>query len=207
MKITDIKPQKYKKRVNIYVDDKFAFGLSEDLLFKYSLHIGDTIDDEFIQDILLAEELTKTINFCLKLLTFRQRSKEELVRSLRRKGFEEFYIEKAIDYCKENNYINDTEFTRSFIQDKVNLNKYGSDRIKYELLNKGVSKDIIERELDIDEELEYNQAINLATKKLKSYEGQDYNTIYRKLGGFLQRKGYSYDIVSRVLRNILKQSK
>lgn len=205
MKITDIKPQKYKKRVNIYVDDKFAFGLSEELRFKYSLNIGDDIDDEFVQDILLAEELTKAINYALRLLTFRQRSEEELIRSLKRKGFDEFYVEKTIEYCKENNYINDTEFTRSFIQDKVNLNNYGSDRIKNELLNKGVSKDIIEKELDIDEEFEYECATKLALKRLKSYEGQDYNAIYRKLGSFLQRKGYSYDIVSRVLRNVLNQ--
>ena len=124
MKITDIKPQKYKKRVNIYVDDKFAFGLSEELKYKYDLKIGDDVDDEFIQDILLAEELTKSINYALKLLTYRQRTEEELVRSLKRKGFDEFYIEKTMEYCKNNNYINDIEFTRSFINDKVNLNNY-----------------------------------------------------------------------------------
>lgn len=205
MKITDIKPQKYKKRVSIYVDDKFAFGLSEELKYKYDLKIDDDIDDEYIQDILLAEELSKAINYSLKLLTFRQRSEEELIRSLRRKGFDEFYIEKTIEYCKNNNYINDIEFTRSFINDKVNLSNYGSERIKYELLNKGISKDIIDRELDIDEEYQYNNAMKLAEKKLKSYEGQEYSAIYRKLGGYLHRKGYPYDIVSKVLRDTLNQ--
>lgn len=204
MKITGIKPQKYKYRVNIYVDDKFAFGLSEELVYKYGLSIGNEVDDDFIQDVLLSEELMKAINYSLKLLSFRQRTEEELVRSLKRKGFDELYIVKTIEYCKEHNYINDEEFTQYYIKDKVNLNSFGSNRLRYELLKKGVSKEIIERELNIDEEIEYKFALETAQKRLKSYEGQERSTIYRKLGGFLQRKGYSYDIVSKVLREILK---
>ena len=94
-------------------------------------------------------------------------------------------------------------YTESFIKEKTNLNKYGPVKIRYDLIRKGISKDIIDEVFDIDFNEEYSRAYELAQKKIKSYKNNDRNAIYRKLGGFLQRKGYSYDVVVKVLREIL----
>lgn len=203
MKITRIESQKNINRVNIYIDNKFAFGLTDEIRYKYDLHTNKEIDEEFIEDVLKAEEQNKVINKALNLISYRQRSIKEIKQNLKMKGYEDIYIEKAIEYCKNQNYLNDEEFANSFIRDKQNLNKLGSKRIKYELINKGVSKSVIEKILQIDPEDEYSIALGLAEKKINSYNGQDRNSIYRKLGGFLQRKGYPYDIVKKVLDDVL----
>lgn len=204
MKITSIESQKDKTRVNIYIDDKFAFGISEEIRFKHGLTVDQDIEDDFIQDILLYEEQFKTTNYALNLLSYRQRSEKEIYNSLKRKGYEEPFIDKAIEYCKENKYIDDLAFAKSFINDKVNLNKLGPNRIKYELINKGISNDIIDKTLRINSRDEYETAIIVATKKFNSYKGQDQNAIYRKLGGYLQRKGYTFDIISKILNELLR---
>lgn len=204
MKITDIEPQRNIKRVNIFIDGNFAFGLTVDLRFKYGLHIDDEITQDFIDNILKAEEQVKVTEHALNLLSYRQRSEKEIIAALNRKGYEETYIQHTLEYLKRNKFIDDYAFANSFIKDKQNLNGYGSVRIKFELMKKGISKDIIEATLVLEEDEEFDIAMLIALKKLKSYEGQDKNAIYRKLGGFLQRKGYSYDIVSKILRELLK---
>ena len=67
MKITNIELQKNRKRYNIYIDDEFAFGISDELRYKFGLHIDDNIEQDFIEDILKSEEQMKAINYALKL--------------------------------------------------------------------------------------------------------------------------------------------
>lgn len=204
MKITSIEPQKNKNRVNVYVDNLFSIGIEDELRYKYKLEVDMEVDDNFIKDVLKAEEQNKVTSHALNLLSYRQRSEKEIYLALKRKGFEENYIRYSINYCMENNYLNDKDFAISFINDKLNLNKLGPERIRYELNLKGISKDIIDDLLIIDFDEQYETAMELAQKKLPSYRKDDSNTIYRKLSGFLQRKGYSYDVISKVIRQVLK---
>lgn len=204
MKITNIEPQRNNKRVNVYVDDLFAIGIDLELKYKHKLEVGMEVDDDFIKEVLKAEEQNKVTNQALNLLSFRQRSEKEIYNALIRKGYEEFYIENAIEYCKNQRYLDDRAFAKAFIKDKLNINKLGGQRIKYELQKKGVSQEIIDDVLilDVDDQLE--AALKLAEKKLPSYKKDDKNAVYRKLSGFLQRKGYSFEIVSKVIRDVLK---
>ena len=204
MKITSIEPQRRKNRVNIYVDNVFSIGIDEELKFKYNLVVGMEIDDDFIKEILEAEELNKVKNYALRQLSYRQRSEKELFSALRRKGFDEKHIGDVMEYCRKNKYLDDIAFAQSFISDKLNLNKYGPERIRYELLMKGVSKDIIEKYLNIDSNEEYDLAFSLAEKRLNSYKKDDKNSKYRKLTGYLHRKGYSYETTTKVVKELLK---
>lgn len=205
MRITDIIPQKRHDRVNIYIDEKFAFGLSDELCYKYSLSVDKTVSQEFIDEVIKAEEGNKVINSALNLLSYRQRSIKEIYTRLIQKGYEEEYVIKAIEYCKDRNYLNDKIYAESFIKDKINLNNYGPIRIRFDLLSKGVSKDIVNEVLNLDFDEEYIRAYELAQKKIKSYKNDEKNAIYRKLGGFLQRKGYTYEVVSKVLKVVLEE--
>lgn len=203
MKITDIEPQRRKDRVNIYIDNQFAFGLSLDLKYNYDLKIDQVIDEEFIENVLKEEEARKAINSALNFLSYRQRSEKEIRVKLKEKEYEQNYIERAISFCKEQNYIDDEAFAISFIKDKQNLNNLGQYRIKRELLLKGIDEDIIERVLVEDDDEEYERALEIARKKYSSYKDDDRNKIYRKLSGFLQRKGYSFDVVRNILKELL----
>lgn len=203
MKITNISQQKQADRENIFIDDKFAFGLSAELRYKYDLYVGKEIDDEFLNDILKAEEQNKVINHALNILSYSQNTRKDLYTKLMKKGYDEEFVLKAIEYCEERNYINDKLYAESFIKDKVNLSKYGSKKIRYDLIAKGVDKEIVDEVLDLDPEDEFERALELAKKRVRSYKNDDKNAIYRKLGGYLQRRGYGYDIVSKVLRVIL----
>ena len=55
--------------------------------------------------------------------------------------------EKLIKKLKEINLINDVNFTRAYIADKVNLSNVGLDKIRSELLNHNIPNDLIDSEL------------------------------------------------------------
>lgn len=206
MKITKIEFQKKNKdRLNIYVDNAFAFGLSIDVFIKHNLKKDQEVDNEYIEGILLEEENNSAINHGLKYLSFRQRSVKEMNNHLKKKGYDDSIINRTIDYLLEKNYLDDYKFAESFIKDKTYLNKYGTNKIRYDLLNKGVPKEIISKTLKYNSHEEYENALELANKKIQSYKNQDRNSIYRKLGSFLQRKGYRYEIVSKVLKDVLNE--
>lgn len=203
MKITDIEPQRKEDRVNIYIDNKFAFGLSLELKYSFDLHIDKEIDRSFIEDVLKEEEARKAINAALNFLSYRQRSEKELRTKLYDKGYEENYIERAVSYCKEQNYIDDETFATSFVKDKINLNQFGSHRLERELRLKGISDNIIESVLVEDKKNEYERALKIAQKRYSTYKDDDRIKSYRKLGGFLQRKGFSFEIVNKILKELL----
>lgn len=173
-----------------------------EIQYKYGLKKGLSIDQEYIDKVLMEEEQAKANNYALRFLSHRQRSEKEIIDKLKEKGFEDKFIEGTLSYLKNYNLVDDMEFARSFANDKVNLNKYGPQRIKYDLYRKGISGDIIEEVLDYDDE--YDRALELAEKKINSYKNDDRNAKYRKLGGFLQRRGYSYGCISKVLKEVLK---
>lgn len=202
MIITKIEPQKRKDRVNIYIDGEFAFGIMEEIQYKYNLSEGMKIDKKYIDEVLMEEEQSKANDQALRFLSYRQRSEKEIIDKLKEKGFQEKIIENTLIYLREYKLVDDLEFAKAFMNDKIYLNKFGPERIKHELFKKGISQEIIQEVLDEDED-EYHRGLELAKKKLPSYRKDDRNGKYRKLGGFLQRKGYSYDCIYKILRELI----
>lgn len=207
-KITKIEQQKKNSnRYSIYIGDEFSFGIHENILVKFRLAKGMDLEESFIEEVLKEEEQNKANSYALKLLSSKARSENEIIDKMRNKGYEKDNIDKAINYLKQYGYIDDKEYALNYTRDRMRLKKLGHQRIKSELYQKGVKKEILEEALDelIDKDDEYERALELAQKKVSStYKNDDKNTQYRKLGAFLQRKGYSFDTIKKVLNKVLK---
>lgn len=204
MRITKITSQKNNNRVNVHIDGKFAFGLMKEIQLRHNLAEDMKISQDFINKILLEEERAKAKEVSLKFLSYRQRSEKEIVNKLVKEGFKEDIVENTLNYLKKYNLINDLEFAKSFVRDKINLNKYGPQRIKYDLYKKGIAQDIIDQVLVEDRDQEYERALELGKKRIKSYKNDSRQAQYRKLAGYLQRRGFSYEVVSKVLKELVK---
>ena len=204
MKITKIEAQKKNDdRVNIYIDEEFAFGLSLELVYTNSLKKGMEVDTDFLNDVVLAEEQIKANNVALRFLGYRQRSEKEIRDRLYKDDFDEDIIENAIEYLNRNELLNDFEFAKSFMKDKVNLSNHGPQKIRYDLYQKGIDKEIIDEVLELDDS-EYDRCLEAAEKKIYSYRNDDNRTKYRKLSGFLQRRGFSFSVIKDVLGELIE---
>ncbi len=206
-KITAIKLQKRNNKCfNIYIDGEFAFGVSEDVLIRQKLKVGMVLSTTFIDEVILAEKQSKANNYALRLLGYRARSEHEIRSRLRLKGYEDPIIDNVVRFLKKYGYIDDYVFTIALVNDEINLKQSGKGLIKQKLFQKGVKREIIQKVLDetIDDDKSYQACMNLAKKKLNTTYRDDTETVKtRKITAFLQRKGYSYDMIRKVVEEIL----
>ena len=204
-KITSIEVQKNNQdRVSIFLDNSFAFGLDMAIYLKYNLKKGMELDENFIDTILKAEEASKALNYAIQLLSRKDRTIKEITDKLNEKGFDIEIKNGVLDKLKEYNYLNDEVYCEKYINDKIKFSKYGKNKIKANLYLKGVDKDIISQKIiEIDSNIEYDRALELARKKLPSLQKYDKIKIKAKLGNHLISKGFDFDVVNKVIREVI----
>ena len=203
--ITKIEIQKRnKERVNLFLDGEYAFSLSIELVYKEGLNRNDEIDSEKLKILAEHESQIRCKSSALRIIEKSYKTEKEVRDKLILKGYEDNSINKSIEFLKEYNFINDSNYTKAFIRDK--LKSQGSQKIKYTLIQKGISKENIDEELsDLNKESEKNTALNMAKKKfdiIKKKENDNYK-ISGKLYRYLISKGYEYDVTSEVVKEIM----
>lgn len=205
--ITKIELQKRNKdRVNVYINEEFAFACSAELIYTYSLSKDKNIDMDYLKEIIDKDNYIKCKSYALKVMERTYKTEKQIFDKLSQKEYEEKVISKTIDFLKEYKFIDDEKYTEAYIKDK--LKSQGKNRIKYALLNKGISDELIKEKLSyLDKEDEENTAVKLAEKKYKLLikNESDIRKIYKKLGDYLVRSGYNLDIVQNTLNNVVKE--
>lgn len=114
-------------------------------------------------------------------------------------------IERVIASLIEHKFIDDEKYAKWFIENRLRFNPKGQRILKMELKQKGVATEIIEdaiRNLSIDDESEVSNsdlesARKLVEKKLPKYKDMEKQEIYQKLGAFLARRGFGWDIIKK----------
>lgn len=143
-------------------------------------------------------ELEHARNLAYRLISYRRRTKYELEQRLEQKGFSKEISGQVLALLVNYGYINDKDYASNWVAQR--LAKRGFRVIKQELLEKGVEVVIIDETLnEIGQEAEYAAAMKLAVKKAESGGG---NCSFIRLAGFLERRGFSYDVIGQVCRNI-----
>lgn len=203
--ITKIEIQKRnKERVNIYLDGEYALSISAELVYKENLKVKDNIDIDKIKAVADKESYIRCKNSAIKIIERSYKTEKEVVEKLKLKGYEDRHIEASIEFLKNYNFLNDDYYAEAFVRDR--LNTRGSQKIKQDLMKKGISRDIIEEKLsEIDKTAEKEVAIKLAEKKLRVIKKSENDTykISGKLYRFLISKGYAYDIVKEVVKEVM----
>lgn len=133
------------------------------------------------------------LEIALHFLKFRPRSEFEIEQKLKQKGAIDSEIEKVISVLKKNKLLDDEEFAKMWVRDRNLLKPSGSYLLKMELRKFGVADEIIDSALaEQDEEA-------LAKKALES-KLRLKNADFNKKAGFLQRRGFSTNIVYKILK-------
>lgn len=203
--ITKIEVQKKNQdRVNIYVDEKFFMAIYKELVFTFNLKKGDNIEEDHLRQILKDEMFLKGKNKALNILSKASQS-EKKIREKLENDFEEDVIDEVLDFLKKYNFINDNELASKIVTTNVNLNKYGKNKIKQNLYNKGIEKSTIDEAIsEIDIDAEFKNALYLAEKRYTRVKNEDPKKAYAKVANHLAYKGFNYDIIKSVLNKIFK---
>ena len=144
-KVIDIQVQKRRKnRRSIFLDDGSVFGVSEDVFFSIPVQIGDTLTDRKLDNILVADNQQKILDFALNLLSYRMRSKVELMHRLKRKKFNEDGIYSVMEKLETKGYVDDQKFAWAFAREKVRRKLIGPMALRSEFSVHMLDPDILE---------------------------------------------------------------
>lgn len=143
------------------------------------------------------------LTYALYLVELRDRSVGEVREKMQRKKFDEKAITGVVDFLIEKNFLNDKRFAERFIKEKSELSHWGKHRINIELKKRHITNEIIDsvqnNRSENSELAAAREAADLWRRKNKNCPKEK---VYSRLGGFLSRRGFSYDLVKEILNDL-----
>jgi len=203
--ITRIEPQrKNRHRYSIFLDDEFAFGISEEILHRLHLIEGQILGERDLTDLLVEDERQLAKTQALRYLAVRDHSENELAVKLKQKGFSTATSQWVLAELKRLHFLNDAAFAELFARNRLAQRPCGRRQLEYELRQKGIAVALLNVTLDqvYSDTSEESLARQLARKKLSTLKGQSHLTIRKKLADFLLRRGFEWELVNQVLSEL-----
>lgn len=199
MQITAIRPQKKKDRVNIYLDNKFGFGIDLDNFVKLGLKVEQELAEEEVEEIVKKSEFQKTLDKLLKFATLRPRSEKEIKDWLKRKKVHESLHKELFNRLKRLDLMDDEKFAEWWIGQRQEFSPRAKRMMNYELRMKGIKQETINEILENTEIDEEKMARGLLEKKAYKWKGLDKLKARQKMSQFLGQKGFSWDVIEKVV--------
>ena len=199
--------KKDARNVIIHFDNDEVLFLSVDIFYKSGLKKYDEISDDRFSSLIKENRLFHIKQRAFLFLGRRQHSTSELRIKLKQKGYETELINDVLDDLKNKNYLDDTEFAKMFVEEKIKLKLWSEQKLKSELIKKGINAEIISDVLRniISDEDTLNNAMTVAEKKYDNLKNRDVenDVIKSKLVAFLKSRGYNYDVIKEVCDELI----
>lgn len=198
-RITALKVQEHNnQRVNVFIDDKFALGLSR--ITAGWLYIGQELNDAKIAQLQAEDAQEVAFQRALHFLEYRQRSLSEVRRNLEKHATPPDIIEVVLERLASRGYVDDARFAQTWIENRNTFRPRSKRALAVELRQRGLEQETIQNALeDLDETQEETLAYQAAQKQLRKLAGVERNEYNRKLGAFLARRGFGYGVIRTVV--------
>lgn len=212
MVITKIKKIRGKRqRYSVHLDGMPALELSDWTIGKLGLHTGEDLDEDTIDKIKSTEAETQAKNNAVNYLSYRQRSSKEMVDHLIKKGFTRACAEEVTRQLQSARMMNDLEFARVFVRDRLKRKPTGRALLRMQLLARGIPSSMADTVLAdlISPQNQQASALQAAMRKIQITRSSTINLDDEKqkkrLLDFLLRRGFSYEIALKTIRTTLER--
>ena len=144
----------------------------------------DQVLDKMAKYCAYQERCVKDVRDKLKTFDIPQEAKDEI-----------------LEYLLDNRFVNDERFARSFVRGKVNQSGWGLNKIRFHLMQKGISKETIDEALgQTDEDVYRQRLIDILKVKAKNVKAETDFEKKRKLAAYAMQKGFEGGLVWEVLK-------
>ena len=110
---------------------------------------------------------------------------------------------KILEYLLDNRFVNDERFAKSFVRGKINQSGWGMNKIRFHLMQKGITKELIDEALgQTDEEVYRQRLIDILKTKAKTVKAASDFEKKRKLAAYAIQKGFEGNLVWEVLKDL-----
>ena len=157
------------------------------------------------------EELEAARAVALRFMGYTARSRAEVERRLERVEFAPEVVAAVLAELEERGWLDDAQLAQAWVSDRADRKKYGRRRLAAELKRKGVEKETLQEAVGaIADEEELERALAAARLKwhpeiLETADRAALQTEKRRLSEFLQRRGFSWEIITQVLAQLMAE--
>ncbi len=180
----------------LFLDGEFAVNIDTETLLQFRYKIGMDITDEQLHELILASDARRANEKALYLLEHRSHSKKELIEKIQRTTSKEA-ARSAADRMEELGLVNDEEFAKRYAAELFNRKGFASRRAQYELLQKGIDKEMIAQVVEELEPDPVEKIKEIIEKKYLRYLQDEKG--YRRAVNGLQRLGYRYEDIKQAI--------
>ncbi len=193
MRVTAIEKQRRKNRLNLFLDGRFALGLSTDVAAQAGLRVGDDVDIETLRGLREAEAGADAMGAALRLLSYRPRSETELRQRLARRGAPPALVDSTLERLRELGLVDDAAFAQAWVEGRERASPRGRRLLHQELRAKGVDSDASREVVEGVDEAE--AALRASARRAASLQRLPGAEFRRRLGDFLRRRGFDYETI------------
>lgn len=192
----------------ITLDDGTALRVRVEDVAALGITPGANLDEAAWAALRERAQAAAALASAARLLLIRLRSRREIVNRLTRKGYPAGIVSATIIRLESDGLLDDVRFAKAWIAGRLAVRPSGAVRLRRELQQKGVPRDIIEETLraGLSEADERAQAVALAQARLRRYRREPRDVAVRRLAGVLQRRGFSSNAIASALRELFGRS-
>lgn len=199
MKVTALRLQaRNKGRVNVYLDGKYGFPLAK--IVAVRLRIGQELDENAIAQLRGTDDEEKAYERALKFLAPRPRSEAEVRRRLTQHKLLPALIDTTVARLQRAGLLDDQAFANFWVENRNTFRPRSTRVLRGELRQKGLSDEAVRAALGNTNDTEAAYALGL--KRVRRYAAAPRDEFRRKLGDFLARRGFNFDIIEPVVERL-----
>ncbi len=203
-KITAIRVgRRQGKRVNVFLDGRFAFSLEAEVTIREGLQVGQELSANQIETLARSDCFHRCLNTAAHYLGYRPRSEFELRERLQRRGFDGDSVGAVLAKLKEQGLVDDMAFAQFWRDNRQSFSPRSQWLTKLELRQKGIAADIIDQVVEAVDNAD--SAYRAALSKARSLSQSDYQSFRRRLGEYLKRRGFGYGVINHTVERIWQE--
>ncbi|HMO54250.1 MAG TPA: regulatory protein RecX [Tepidiformaceae bacterium] len=197
--VIGIRPLKRGRQRVIELSDGREFFFSAEAIERVGgVAEGEPITEAHLQDLDAAELRVSAHEAALRLLSARPRSEKEMQTRLAMRGYPPEAIEAEVVRLRTAGLLDDSKFAAAWVEDRRRLAPRGRRMLRYELLGRGIDPEAVEQvTADFDDRA---VALELARQKARRAPRDTYEAFVAKVGGFLKRRGFDYEVSAAATR-------
>lgn len=187
-----------KQKYRIFLDGESAFTVYKGELSRYHLEEGAVLPPEVYEELVNGVLKKRATLRAMHILERTDKTEAQLRKKLEESEYPKEAVESAIAYVTSYGYLDDRRYAKHYIEWKKQGK--GKARLKMELAQKGISREIIEEVLESTDFGETREMIRQIILKKRKTNIPMNEKEKQRLYGFLMRKGFASSDILAVMR-------
>lgn len=189
-----------KNKYRIIFENGEVFDTYDNVILDNDLLLTHGISLELYKKILNDTTMYEKYYSCLKYISIRIRSTNEIKKYLKKKGASEQEINLIIEKLLATKNLDDDYFTKCYINDKLKFTSWGPYKIIFELKQHDINQEIINKyNYLFESNLIYNKISKIIDKQIEANSKLDKYKLKNKIYNHLFKSGYDSSMITNIL--------